>query len=139
MAVIVLEDLLIRASTVEHELKHAFVKTLPRLVRMQMDGYSVSFEVSFQKYEVFLKQLFCDCLFSNALKYHKDEKGVLLHEKKYIASFLNSLYTAAKEFKDQMILMENRSESVLVSSSSFFSASPQSGEHLSEQLGLGKY
>ena len=121
MAVVMPEDLIIRASTVEHEVKHAFVNTPPRLVRMQMDDHTVSFSVSFQKYEIFLRQLFCDCLFSNALKYHKDDKGIFLSESKYIASFLNSLYTAAKDLKNQMIAMEARSKTVFTSSSAFFS------------------
>ncbi|MES2205108.1 MAG: hypothetical protein V4496_07830 [Pseudomonadota bacterium] len=138
MAVIMPEDLIIRASTVEHELKHAFVNTPQRLVRMQINDHTTSFAVSFQKDEIFLRQLFCDCLFSNGLKYHKNDKGILLSENKHIASFLNSLYSAAKDLRNQLILMENRSEPLLASSSAFFADNkPQSGVHLRVQAGLG--
>ena len=132
-------DLIIRTSVVEHELKSAFVNTSPRLVRMQMDEQSISFGISFQKEEVFLKQLFCDCLYSNGLKYSKDDKGIVLHEDKHFASFLNSMHITAKDFKNQMLTMGERSINSLGSNvNAFFAQSSVAPkQEVTVQPGMG--
>lgn len=120
------EDNIIRASAVEHELKSAFISTPSRLVRMNMDdkAKTLSFVISFQKDEVFLKKIFCDCLFSHGLKYVKADQGILLSENKYFTSFLNGLSATAKDFENQIVAMKERSLKTLSGNTNGFFSSP---------------
>lgn len=116
------EDILNKTMVVDHLLKSAFhsVQSLRR-VHMTYNGESISATVSFGSGEIFLKQQFCDYLFSNGVSYQKDKEGnITLQEHKYFSSFLNALYTATKEFKSELEAMSQSIQQKLSSNSNAF-------------------
>ena len=117
-------DPVIRASIVEFALKNAFINTPntpKRQISADINDNFASFTVFFQRDEVFLRELFCGHLFSNGVKFHKDESGIHFKADKNLASFLNAVFLAVKDFNNQMVAMESRPKTVFAISSTFFS------------------